>query len=133
MPFSLKTHTESVRNNRVVVTETPYIRLNQGDGPPVFLQSGKAYTEAGDELETLPVWFEEEFNKLTPEAKASVGYGEAKATPAPAPAPKKASTKKASAKKSTAKTSFAGSNFDQDQVDESIQKDGDEDLSFLDE
>lgn len=43
----------------VLVKNNPYLRLNSGDGPPIFVQGGKAYSEGGDEYELgdLPPWF----------------------------------------------------------------------------
>lgn len=43
----------------VLVKNNPYLRLNSGDGPPIFIQGGKAYAEGGDEyeLDDLPPWF----------------------------------------------------------------------------
>ncbi len=43
----------------VKVKDNPYVRLNSGNGPPVFVQGGIAYAEGGMqyEFDNLPGWF----------------------------------------------------------------------------
>ena len=93
MPLSLKTHhfqripgTTTVRLQRI----TPYIRLCEGEGPPVFLQDGQAWSEGGEaalDRAALPPWFSAQLERLTPAARAAVGWALPDDPPPPAPAP----------------------------------------------
>jgi len=78
MAFSLKTHVKnrpSDGREAQLVRVTPYVRLNAGDGPPIYIQNGQFYCEAGDVIkaEDLPPWFEDELEAMTPEARKEVG------------------------------------------------------------
>ena len=60
MPFTLRTHqTRTRQGQRTLVRLNPYIRLGVDGHPPIFLQGGVAYSEGGQEYETLPPEFEE--------------------------------------------------------------------------
>ena len=93
MPLSLKVHhyqripgTTMVRLQKV----TPYIRLCEGAGPPIYLQDGQAWSEGGaDPLDvaTLPEWFRTGLARLTPAARAEVGWRLPDDPPLPEPAP----------------------------------------------
>ena len=63
------------KNEARLTRVTPYIRLKSGrDEPPVFLQEGKVYTEAGDEVLDRPSWFDAELKKLSVDALAEIGF-----------------------------------------------------------
>ena len=78
MPLSLKTHHYSSKGRGVMTIDkiTPYIRLCQGDGPPMFIQEGKVYCEGGSAVpeNQLPKWFEEELAKADPKALKEVKF-----------------------------------------------------------
>lgn len=56
---------------------TPYIRLCEGEGPPVYLQDGQVWSEGGTDAlppDDLPRWFPEALARLTVAARQSVGF-----------------------------------------------------------
>lgn len=57
-----------------LVKENPTLLVKSGDGA-LWVQGGLVYDEGGRALanDTIPGWFWEEYNKLTPEAKAAHG------------------------------------------------------------
>jgi hypothetical protein len=65
-----------------------YVRLSNGTFP-LFVQGGAVYSEDGREVDEddLPDWFEEELNKLSPEAKEAVGLVDRKPSLAKPKAP----------------------------------------------
>lgn len=77
MAFSLKTHIiKKVDGEGVkVVRSQPYVRLNSGDGPPIFIQNGGFYTEGGQAMKRadLPEWFEIELKKVDPGIRRECG------------------------------------------------------------
>lgn len=79
MPLTLSPHvmqTEPGTRRDRIVKVVPYICLNRDQGPPVFLQKGKIFSENGKEIkkEDYPNWFYEELDKLTPDALEEVGW-----------------------------------------------------------
>jgi hypothetical protein len=53
---------------------TPYIRLVSGQGPPIFIQNGKLWSEGGPPITDIPNWFYDEIRKVSKEALADVKY-----------------------------------------------------------
>lgn len=53
---------------------TPYLRITRDGHPPLYLQGGKAFGEGGAEIETLPIWFDEELAKVSPKAREEIGW-----------------------------------------------------------
>lgn len=53
----------------------PYIRVGS-EGESLFLQEGKVYTLGGEVVKTVPAWCQAEIAKLTPAARAEVGFPE---------------------------------------------------------
>ena len=56
---------------------TPYLRLCEGEGPPIYLQAGQAWSEGGAEplaAEALPAWFDSAVMRLTLQARREVGW-----------------------------------------------------------
>lgn len=80
MPFlNLKTHEVTVNKSTgeaIGVRVTPYIRLCDGDGPPIFLQNGSYFYEGGEEVpkDQHPDWLEELQDKVGPEALKAAGF-----------------------------------------------------------
>ena len=77
MSLTLRPHVyekTSGLNQFKLVRTIPYIRIGF-QGEYYFLQEGKVYDAAGKEMDALPVWLADEVKKLTPEAKAEVGFG----------------------------------------------------------
>lgn len=57
-----------------IVAENPYLRVKQGDYPPIYLQRGQVYDESGNIMKPIPDWAHEEIAKASPEALAKVGW-----------------------------------------------------------
>ena len=79
-----------------ITGQNPYLRLKQGEAPPIFIQRGQAMDENGNIIRDLPDWFHEELAKVSPKMLAECGWKgkqEAKAAPA-APKAKKAAKPK---------------------------------------
>jgi hypothetical protein len=57
-----------------IVAENPYLRIKQGEYPPLYIQRGQAYDESGNTFKPLPDWAKEEIAKASPEALAKVGW-----------------------------------------------------------
>lgn len=55
---------------------TPYIRLSSGQGPPIFIQNGKLWSEGGPPIKDIPDWFYDELAKISKTALAAVNYKE---------------------------------------------------------
>jgi hypothetical protein len=75
----LKTHDVTVNKatgEAIGTRVTPYIRLCQGDGPPIFLQNGTYFYEGGEEVPKgdLPDWLEELQGKCSPEQLKACGF-----------------------------------------------------------
>lgn len=82
MGFSLKTHeSERVKGTtqRRITKIRPYIRLNYKNGPPVFLQAGKVYSESGQVVEMLPEWFDEQVQHCSKDMLKLVQFERGKA------------------------------------------------------
>jgi hypothetical protein len=80
MALNLKSHEIKKSEAGSSVSEaSPYVRLSNGTSP-LFLQAGNVYSEDGQMIDEddLPGWFEEELNKLSPEARKSVGFDKPK-------------------------------------------------------
>jgi len=79
LPLSLKTHEVTVNKatgEATGVRVTPYIRLCQGDGPPIFLQNGAYFHEGGEpmEEENRPDWLDDLQRKCSPEQLKAAGF-----------------------------------------------------------
>jgi hypothetical protein len=75
-----------------ITRENPYVRLKQGEFPPLYIQGGQVYDESGTVQKTLPAWFMEEIEKANPAQLARAGWKPApKAAPKPEPKAKTAS------------------------------------------
>jgi len=77
--LNLKTHEVTVNKatgEATGVRVTPYIRLCEGDGPPIFLQNGGYFYEGGEEVpdKDVPDWLEELQGKCKPEALKACGF-----------------------------------------------------------
>lgn len=57
-----------------IVGHNPYLRLKDGDYPPIFIQRGQAYDESGNLIKVIPDWCLIELNKVDQKALASVGW-----------------------------------------------------------
>jgi len=64
-----------------VTRENPYVRLKQGEFPPLYIQGGNVYDESGNPQKNLPDWFMEELAKAEPAQLARAGWKQ-KAEPA---------------------------------------------------
>lgn len=76
MPFTLKPHEYSKApgsNNYQLTKITPYIRVGC-EGESLFLQEGKVYSLDGKVMKDIPDWCKAEIEKLTPAARAEVGF-----------------------------------------------------------
>lgn len=76
MTFTLRPHeyrTDKRTGKHMLVRALPYIRLRNGDEPPVFIQEGTFYTESGDKIETPPAWVHSQLENVTDRAKREVG------------------------------------------------------------
>lgn len=69
-------HRES--NMPVLVRTNPYIRLVGDAFPPVYLQGGRVYSDAGDEIppERWAPWVVPSILRLSPTAQQEVGFTE---------------------------------------------------------
>jgi hypothetical protein len=88
--FAQRIDEASGQKYTVQTVNNPYTRLNSGDGPPIFVQSGRPYAEGGDEydLEDLPPWFTEQAALVGEKAAAACGLDKLlveMAEPAPEP------------------------------------------------
>jgi hypothetical protein len=77
--LSLKTHDVTVNKATGEATGTrvtPYIRLCQGDGPPIFLQNGGYFYEGGEEVpkDKHPDWLEELQEACSRESLKACGF-----------------------------------------------------------
>ena len=76
--LDLKTHhvTVNKQGEAIGIRVTPYIRLCQGDGPPVFLQNGKFFYEGGEEVPDtdVPDWVEELMKGCSQEQLKATGF-----------------------------------------------------------
>jgi hypothetical protein len=74
----LKTHDVDVnRSGEAVATRvTPYIRLCEGVGPPIFLQGGGYFYEGGEEVPTKdrPEWLSKLQGACSKEALEACGF-----------------------------------------------------------
>lgn len=59
-----------------IVKARHYIRLVRREAPPIYIQGGKLYSEAGDEIrgDQVPAWFYEDLKKIDPRQLHAVGY-----------------------------------------------------------
>jgi hypothetical protein len=59
-----------------IVKVIPYIRICSKEGPPIFLQRGKAYSEGGGEIKKsdYPDWFYDQLKTLSPNALQECGW-----------------------------------------------------------
>lgn len=76
MAFSLKTHEfrrVSGSNTRVLTRIRPYIRVRNGEDPPLYIQEGRVYSESGQEVDPLPPWFWDHARTITPAGRNKVG------------------------------------------------------------
>jgi hypothetical protein len=81
-----------------ITRENPYVRLKQGEFPPLYIQGGQVYDESGTVQKTMPAWFMEEIEKANPAQLARAGW---KPTPkaAPKPEPKAKTASKSQVKR----------------------------------
>jgi len=74
MAFSLKTHIPKRGDAEGKIARyQPYVRINHVDGPPLFIQGGKYYSEGGELIKDLPDWVDDEVAKMSPTAKRECG------------------------------------------------------------
>jgi hypothetical protein len=74
MAFSLKTHVPKRNDPEGKIGRyTPYVRINSSEGPPLFIQGGKFYSEGGEMVKDLPDWVDDEVAKMSPTAKRECG------------------------------------------------------------
>lgn len=59
-----------------IVKARHYIRFVRRESPPIYIQGGKLYSEAGDEIKgnQIPDWFHEAVQKTDPRQLHAVGY-----------------------------------------------------------
>ena len=82
MTFSLRTHEFTSRNGQSVASRTnPYVRLVEGQNPPIFAQAGQFFYEDGSVIAEadLPGWFKPLWERVGPEVREEVGFANAKA------------------------------------------------------
>lgn len=76
--LSLKTHDVTVnkQGEATGTRVTPYIRLCEGDGPPIFLQNGRYFYEGGEEVPSkdMPDWVEVMQDKCSPAVLKACGF-----------------------------------------------------------
>jgi hypothetical protein len=76
--LNLKTHDVTVnkQGEATGIRVTPYIRLCEGDGPPVFLQNGGFFYEGGEEVPKgkVPDFVFDLMKKCDPEALKACGF-----------------------------------------------------------
>jgi hypothetical protein len=75
MPFSLTVHhfrRDPRTNHRVLIKTTPYIAISSAEGR-LFVQTGKVWSEGGQEITDPPVWFWEGWAKIRPERRKQFG------------------------------------------------------------
>lgn len=76
--LDLKTHHVDVNKQGEAISTrvTPYIRLMQGGGPPIFLQDGRFFYEGGKEVpdKDLPDWVEEQMESCSKEQLKACGF-----------------------------------------------------------
>ncbi len=74
MPFTLQTHQfrRGRANQRVLAKVTPYKAFSNGE-QRLYVQSGKVWSEGGEEITNPPGWFWEAYETTTPEKKAILG------------------------------------------------------------
>jgi hypothetical protein len=85
-----------------ITRENPYVRLKQGEFPPLYIQGGQVYDESGTVQKTMPAWFMEEIEKANPAQLARAGWKPAqKAAPKAAtkPEPKAKTASKSQVKR----------------------------------
>ena len=58
----------------IVHRSTPYVRVMGKEGPPIYLQTGKAYYADGSDVEEFPYWFSSEFDKLSKDSMKECGW-----------------------------------------------------------
>lgn len=68
--YSVDPATSRVRITR----ENHYIRLREGDNPPVFLTHGQAVYESGDVVRELPEWVRTAIAAIQPAQLQAVGF-----------------------------------------------------------
>lgn len=77
MSFTLRPHELKTRGGQtILVRDRPYLRLRQGEDPPIFVQGGKFYFENGQEVEELPDWVVEKLKQVNPEVRKQIGLEE---------------------------------------------------------
>lgn len=76
MPLNLKPHEYSKQEGSSsyrLTKVTPYIRVGS-EGESLFLQEGKVFSLDGKQMKDVPDWCKAEIEKLTPAARAEVGF-----------------------------------------------------------
>jgi hypothetical protein len=79
MTLSLRPHeyrTDKRTGRNILTRMNPYVRLRNGDDPPVFLQGGKLYDEGGTEIKKAPPWVVEHMKVMSDKAKREVGFAD---------------------------------------------------------
>jgi len=79
MALNLSPHNFSVNpetNQPVLTRIQAYVRVREGDSPPLFLQGGQVYSEGGPLIpaEDWPDWLEGHIKRLSPLALEECGF-----------------------------------------------------------
>ena len=73
--FEFISHVRVSGKDGIGYRETPYVRLRNGEEPPIMIQGGQ-YFDGGGRLvgeDDVPAWVKDEVRKMTPDVREEVG------------------------------------------------------------